>query len=243
MADHRDTSWRVRLGAGAAACRRPARSLAAAPRRPSNAGWMQAASAQSHARAAARGARWSGVDQIVWKLILAFVVALVLAPGLAAAASCDVALDRNGAAALEQQAGRLRSQVIRAVIPVVRDQREALAAEDASSQVRALNEQLGLQELAISLAEVRSTLATTATLAEAQLAMHVDSDRSVLRRMIRRLAPSAVEAASNALTASDEVASSTQRRSVVTLAADIRAFLARAHDAFQACVDPATITF
>lgn len=162
-------------------------------------------------------------------------------PEVADARSCDEAMSRSSVEDLEKQATSLRSQVIRATIPVVRAQRQALGTGDASSQARALDEQLGLAELASSIADVRAKLATAAYLADAQQSMRSEADKAVLRRMIRKLAPSAADVASNAVSATDEVASATQRAGVKGLTSDVRAFLIRSRDAFQACVDPASI--
>lgn len=174
--------------------------------------------------------------------IVLIAAALAMMPRPAHAAACDDAMDWNSVMDLEKEAASLRSQVVRATIPLVKDEREAVASADPSAHAHALNEQLGLLELANSIAETRAKLGTAISLVEAQQAMRSEGDRAVLRRMIRKLAPSAVDAADNALAASDEVASSTQRRSIRLLAADIRKFLARTRDAFQACVDPASIS-
>jgi hypothetical protein len=175
-----------------------------------------------------------------WQIVL-IAAALAMLPRPAHAAACDDAMDWNSVMDLEKEAASLRSQVVRATIPLVRDEREAVASADLSAHAHALNEQLGLLELASSIAETRAKLGTAINLVEAQQSMRSEGDRAVLRRMIRKLAPSAVDAAESALAASDEVAFSTQRRSIKLLAADIRKFLARTRDAFQACVDPVSI--
>jgi hypothetical protein len=176
----------------------------------------------------------------LWSTVL-LALGLATFPKVAGARSCDEAMSRSSVEDLEKQATRLRSQVIRATIPVVRAQRQALGTEDASSQARALDEQLGLAELASSIADVRAKLATAVYLADAQQSMRSEADKAVLRRMIRKLAPSAADAAGNAVSATDEVASATQRPGVKALTSDVRAFLIRSRDAFQACVDPASI--
>jgi hypothetical protein len=177
----------------------------------------------------------------LWSTLL-LAVALAISPRVAGALSCDEAMSRSSVEDLQKQATSLRSQVIRVTIPVVRAQRQALATEDASSQARALDEQLGLAELASSIADMKAKLATAAYLADAQQSMRSEADKAVLHRMIRKLAPSAVDAAANAVSATDEVASATQRPGVKALASDVRAFVVRARDAFQACVDPASMT-
>ena len=176
----------------------------------------------------------------LWSTLL---LALFLAtfPKRAGSLSCDETMSRSSVEDLQKQATRLRSQVIRATIPVVRAQRQALVTEDASSQARALDEQLGLAELSGSIADVKAKLATAAYLADAQQSMRSEADKAVLHRMIRKLAPSAVDAAANAVSATDEVASAMLRPGVKALASDVRAFVVRARDAFQACVDPASI--
>ena len=175
------------------------------------------------------------------RIIASIVLGLVTYSGSVGAESCDALLSPNSVRDLETQAASLRSQVIRATIPVVRAQRQALATEDSPGQVRALDEQLGLAELASSIADVKAKLATAAYLAEAQQSMRGEADRAVLRRMTRKLAPSAVDAAVNAVSAAEEVSSATQRPGIKALASDMHAFLVRARDAFQACVDPASI--
>ena len=82
-------------------------------------------------------------------------------------------------------------------------------------------------------------LATAAYLADAQQSMRSEADKAVLHRMIRKLAPSAVDAAGNAVSATDEVVSATQRPGVKALASDVRAFVsARATPSRRASIQP-----
>lgn len=90
-----------------------------------------------------------------WQIVL-IAAALAMMPRPVHAAACDDAMDWNRVMGLEKEAASLRSQVIRATLPVVKDEREAVASADPSAHAHALNEQLGLLGLASSTAGNKS---------------------------------------------------------------------------------------